>query len=58
MFELINVYYILCILFMSVTEVDLNDPSTEGEPYDYRFVKWLIKEKVHFYKCIKEKVYI
>ncbi|XP_076868014.1 kynurenine--oxoglutarate transaminase 1 isoform X2 [Brachyhypopomus gauderio] len=25
--------------------VDLNDPSTKDEPYDYRFVKWLIKEK-------------
>ncbi|XP_062410515.1 kynurenine--oxoglutarate transaminase 1 isoform X1 [Sardina pilchardus] len=30
---------------VSTLKVDLNDPSTEGEPYDYRFVKWLIKEK-------------
>ncbi|XP_030639633.1 kynurenine--oxoglutarate transaminase 1 [Chanos chanos] len=30
---------------ISSLKVDLNDPSTEGEPYDYRFVKWLIKEK-------------
>uniref|UniRef100_A0AAR2KNM7 Aminotransferase class I/classII large domain-containing protein n=1 Tax=Pygocentrus nattereri TaxID=42514 RepID=A0AAR2KNM7_PYGNA len=25
--------------------VDLNDPSTKDEPYDFRIVKWLIKEK-------------
>uniref|UniRef100_A0AAY5KVB9 Kynurenine--oxoglutarate transaminase 3 n=1 Tax=Esox lucius TaxID=8010 RepID=A0AAY5KVB9_ESOLU len=30
---------------ISSVKVDLNDPSTQGEPYDYRFVKWLIKEK-------------
>ncbi|XP_042252002.1 kynurenine--oxoglutarate transaminase 1-like [Thunnus maccoyii] len=26
-------------------EVDFNDQSTEDEPYDFRFSKWLIKEK-------------
>ncbi|XP_028274498.1 kynurenine--oxoglutarate transaminase 1 [Parambassis ranga] len=30
---------------ISSFKVDLNDPSTKDEPYDYRFVKWLIKEK-------------
>ncbi|KAK3509477.1 hypothetical protein QTP70_035120 [Hemibagrus guttatus] len=30
---------------ISTLKVDLNDPSTKDEPYDYRFVKWLIKEK-------------
>ncbi len=28
--------------------MDLTDPSTKDEPYDYRFVKWLIKEKVSY----------
>lgn len=27
-------------------EVNLDDSSSKDEPYDYRFVKWLIKEKV------------
>ncbi|KTG46831.1 hypothetical protein cypCar_00001303 [Cyprinus carpio] len=30
---------------ISNLNVDLADPSTKDEPYDYRFVKWLIKEK-------------
>ncbi|KAB5522511.1 hypothetical protein PHYPO_G00160330 [Pangasianodon hypophthalmus] len=30
---------------ISSLKVDLNDPSSKNEPYDYRFVKWLIKEK-------------
>lgn len=30
---------------ISTIKVDLNDQSTEGEPNDYRFVKWLIKQK-------------
>uniref|UniRef100_A0A673JDF8 Kynurenine--oxoglutarate transaminase 1-like n=1 Tax=Sinocyclocheilus rhinocerous TaxID=307959 RepID=A0A673JDF8_9TELE len=30
---------------ISNLNVDLTDPSTKDEPYDYRFVKWLIKEK-------------
>ncbi|XP_061654920.1 kynurenine--oxoglutarate transaminase 1-like isoform X2 [Phyllopteryx taeniolatus] len=30
---------------ISSVEVDLNDPSTKDESYDFRFVKWLIKEK-------------
>ncbi|XP_053474571.1 kynurenine--oxoglutarate transaminase 1-like isoform X2 [Ictalurus furcatus] len=30
---------------ISNLKVDLNDPSTKDEPYDYRFTKWLIKEK-------------
>ncbi|KAJ7988261.1 hypothetical protein DPEC_G00321750 [Dallia pectoralis] len=30
---------------ISSVQVDFTDPSTQGEPYDYRFVKWLIKEK-------------
>ncbi|XP_056601477.1 kynurenine--oxoglutarate transaminase 1 isoform X2 [Triplophysa dalaica] len=30
---------------ISNLEVDLTDPSTKDEPYDSRFVKWLIKEK-------------
>uniref|UniRef100_A0A4W5LGZ1 Kynurenine aminotransferase 1 n=1 Tax=Hucho hucho TaxID=62062 RepID=A0A4W5LGZ1_9TELE len=30
---------------ISSLNVDLNDPSTQDEPHDYRFVKWLIKEK-------------
>lgn len=31
---------------ISCLKVDLNDtPSSTDEPYDYRFVKWLIKEK-------------
>ncbi|KAG7238590.1 hypothetical protein INR49_030664 [Caranx melampygus] len=30
---------------ISSIKVDLNDPSTKDEPYDFRFVKWLIKEK-------------
>lgn len=37
--------FCLDVVFFS-KEVDLNDPSTQGEPHDYRFVKWLIKEKV------------
>lgn len=32
--------------FHAVTEVDLNDESSKEESYDFRFVKWLIKEKV------------
>lgn len=28
------------------TEVDFNDKSTKDEAYDFRFAKWLIKEKV------------
>nr|XP_057919412.1 kynurenine--oxoglutarate transaminase 1 isoform X2 [Doryrhamphus excisus] len=30
---------------ISSIKVDLNDQSTKGESYDFRFVKWLIKEK-------------
>uniref|UniRef100_A0A4W4G4V4 Aminotransferase class I/classII large domain-containing protein n=1 Tax=Electrophorus electricus TaxID=8005 RepID=A0A4W4G4V4_ELEEL len=30
---------------ISSLKVELNDPDTKDEPYDYRFVKWLIKEK-------------
>nr|XP_046146268.1 kynurenine--oxoglutarate transaminase 1 isoform X3 [Oncorhynchus gorbuscha] len=30
---------------ISSLKVDLNDPSTQDEPHDYRFAKWLIKEK-------------
>ncbi|KAL7838339.1 hypothetical protein AOLI_G00267430 [Acnodon oligacanthus] len=30
---------------ISSLQVDLNDPSTKDEPYDFRVVKWLIKEK-------------
>ncbi|XP_047228113.1 kynurenine--oxoglutarate transaminase 1 [Girardinichthys multiradiatus] len=30
---------------ISSVKVDLNDESTEDESYDFRFVKWLIKEK-------------
>uniref|UniRef100_A0A3B4XTZ0 Kynurenine aminotransferase 1 n=1 Tax=Seriola lalandi dorsalis TaxID=1841481 RepID=A0A3B4XTZ0_SERLL len=30
---------------ISSVKLDLNDPSTKDEPYDFRFVKWLIKEK-------------
>ncbi|KAK2888115.1 kynurenine--oxoglutarate transaminase 1 isoform X2 [Channa argus] len=30
---------------ISTVKVDLNDESTKDEPYDLRFVKWLIKEK-------------
>uniref|UniRef100_A0A3Q4GSE9 Kynurenine aminotransferase 1 n=1 Tax=Neolamprologus brichardi TaxID=32507 RepID=A0A3Q4GSE9_NEOBR len=30
---------------ISSVKVDLNDPSTKDELYDFRFVKWLIKEK-------------
>ncbi|KAM7368788.1 hypothetical protein PAMP_013095 [Pampus punctatissimus] len=30
---------------VSSIKVDFNDQSTEDEPYDFRFVKWLIKEK-------------
>ncbi|XP_062290016.1 kynurenine--oxoglutarate transaminase 1 [Scomber scombrus] len=30
---------------VSSLKVDLNDPSTKDEAYDFRFVKWLIKEK-------------
>ncbi|XP_061763384.1 kynurenine--oxoglutarate transaminase 1-like [Nerophis ophidion] len=30
---------------ISSVKVDLNDPSTKDECYDFRFVKWLIKEK-------------
>lgn len=30
---------------ISSVKVDLNDPSTKDESYDFRFVKWLIKEK-------------
>ncbi|XP_030598418.1 kynurenine--oxoglutarate transaminase 1-like isoform X1 [Archocentrus centrarchus] len=30
---------------ISSVEVDLNDPSTKDELYDFRFVKWLVKEK-------------
>ncbi|XP_029921224.1 kynurenine--oxoglutarate transaminase 1 isoform X2 [Myripristis murdjan] len=29
----------------SSVKVDFNDPSTKDEPHDFRFVKWLIKEK-------------
>nr|XP_049594311.1 kynurenine--oxoglutarate transaminase 1 [Syngnathus scovelli] len=30
---------------ISSVEVDLADPSTKDEAYDFKFVKWLIKEK-------------
>ncbi|KAM9440961.1 kynurenine--oxoglutarate transaminase 1 isoform 1-T2 [Clarias gariepinus] len=30
---------------ISSLKVDLDDSSSKDEPYDYRFVKWLIKEK-------------
>ncbi|XP_060719070.1 kynurenine--oxoglutarate transaminase 1-like isoform X1 [Tachysurus vachellii] len=30
---------------ISSLKVDMNDPNSKDEPYDYRFVKWLIKEK-------------
>lgn len=30
---------------ISSVKVDLSDPSNQDEPHDYRFVKWLIKEK-------------
>ncbi|XP_027021178.1 kynurenine--oxoglutarate transaminase 1-like isoform X1 [Tachysurus fulvidraco] len=30
---------------ISTLKVDLGEPNTKDEPYDYRFVKWLIKEK-------------
>ncbi len=42
----------IAFLFLNVLlqDVDLTDPSTKDEPYDYRFVKWLIKEKVS--QCI------
>nr|XP_061800237.1 kynurenine--oxoglutarate transaminase 1 [Nerophis lumbriciformis] len=30
---------------ISSVKVDLNDPNTQEESYDFRFVKWLIKEK-------------
>ena len=36
-----------------LTEVDLNDQSSKDESYDFRFVKWLIKEKVNIYGLIK-----
>lgn len=29
------------------TEVDFKDDSTKDESNDYRFVKWLIKEKAN-----------
>lgn len=37
---------IYLFVFFPQTEVDLNDLSTKDELYDFRFVKWLIKEKV------------
>ncbi|KAK2819353.1 hypothetical protein Q5P01_024914 [Channa striata] len=33
------------IVDISSVKVDLNDESTKDDPYDLRFVKWLIKEK-------------
>ncbi|XP_071768062.1 kynurenine--oxoglutarate transaminase 1 [Centroberyx gerrardi] len=36
--------YFMMADISSVT-VDFSDPSTKDEPYDFRFVKWLIKEK-------------
>ncbi|XP_060768319.1 kynurenine--oxoglutarate transaminase 1-like isoform X2 [Neoarius graeffei] len=36
-------YFIMADI--SSLKVDLNDASSKDEPYDYRFVKWLIKEK-------------
>lgn len=30
---------------VSKLNVELNDPNSEDEPFDYRFTKWLIKEK-------------
>lgn len=42
----ILVVLIYAVIFKFVTEVDLNDESTKDESYDFRFVKWLIKEKV------------
>lgn len=32
--------------FHLLTEVDYDDPSSKDEAKDFRFVKWLIKEKV------------
>lgn len=32
--------------FCFLTEVDYDDPSCKDEAKDFRFVKWLIKEKV------------
>ena len=49
-----SVYSLVCALllfFTSVcyfpTEVDYNDQSSVDEPNDFRFVKWLTKEKVN-----------
>lgn len=34
-------------MFSYSTEVDLNAQSSEEEPNDFKFVKWLTKEKVN-----------
>lgn len=41
--------------FFCWTEVDLNDESNKNESYDFRFVKWLIREKVHPSRYLESK---
>lgn len=48
-----TLYFIACVAYLSLTlafsfsiEVDFNNQSSEDETYDFRFVKWLTKEKV------------
>ena len=35
-------------MFIIVLDVDLFDMKDSNEPYDYKFVKWMIKNKVMF----------
>lgn len=42
--------------FLLLTEVDYDDPSSEDEAKDFRFVKWLIKEKVWVLLTLKMAV--
>lgn len=33
---------------MSITEEDVSHMGDDDEAYDYKFVKWMIKEKVNY----------
>lgn len=43
-----QIEYIGHIIFIVVLDADLSDMKNSDEPYDYKFVKWMTKNKVKF----------
>lgn len=39
----------ICYLIFIVLDADLSDMKNSNEPYDYKFVKWMTKNKVMFF---------